>query len=63
MNTIFKICSNIRPLTVSINSFMAGLFYCEKMYWIAAVLALIVIINLFYLQSKQNSNESKGNNS
>lgn len=52
MKKIFEICSELRPLTTIMNSFIAGIFFYEKMYWFAGVMLFVVVINLPYLKSK-----------
>lgn len=60
MKDIFEICKKLRPVSVTLSSFMAGIFFCEKMYWITAVMSLIIIVNLFYLKSKDQTMKKYG---
>lgn len=60
MEDFFKICSKIRPITTTLTSFMAGMFFCEKIYWISFIMMLIVFGNLFYLKSTDQNMKKYG---
>ncbi|MEA1849214.1 hypothetical protein U9K52_09845 [Chryseobacterium sp. MHB01] len=54
MKKILEACNDIRPVTVPICAFMAGIFYAEKIWIGFALLTIMVIMNIPFLKNKSD---------
>lgn len=53
MKKVLQVCNDVKPITVPILAFMAGLFYSEGFYWLSAFGGIVIILNALY-ELKEN---------